>query len=285
MNIQWYPGHMAKTRRTITESLKMVDAVCEILDARIPHASRNPDIDELIQNKPRLIVLNRSDQAIDPITRSWKEAFEQKGFATIIVNSQSGAGFNAFVPAVQNLLKAQIEAKREKGQVGAKTRLMVVGIPNVGKSSFINRIAGKKVSKTENRPGVTRQNQWYAVTNGIELLDTPGVLWPRFDDGKTAVNLALTGAIKDTIIDVETLAVRFLDEAKEIMPEMLQERYKIVVDSSDSGFEILEKCAKQRGLLIKNNEVDTERAAKIILDELRTGKLGRVSLEKPGDFQ
>ena len=225
--VQWFPGHMAKTRRQIKESLKLVDAVTELLDARIPMSSRNPEIDEIVSGKPRIILLNKCDVADDNATRKWIEYFKSQGAYAIPVDCRSGKGLNAYRPLIREVLAEKIQANNEKGMVGKSLRVMVVGIPNTGKSSFINRMAGKNRAKVADRPGVTRQNQWFAIGNGIELLDTPGVLWPKFEDPAVGDKLAFIGSVKDAVIDCESLCVRFLDVMKNNYPERLTERYKI----------------------------------------------------------
>lgn len=290
MVIQWFPGHMVKARRQITESLKLVDAVCEIVDARIPISSRNPDIDELTGNKPRLIVLNRVDQADPAMTKKWTAGFRESGAAVIETDCKSGSGVGQFQPAVRALLADRLVALADKGQAGKALRLIVVGIPNVGKSSLINRAAKRKVAQTSDRPGVTRGQQWINLGNGIELLDTPGVLWPKLEDETVAENLAFTGAIRDQVMDIETLGLRFMSRLSVLYPQCLEERYKISLEDNleglntascdEYGYELLRRAAAKRGFLIPGGEYDTERMAVILLDEFRGGKLGRITLEK-----
>ncbi len=279
MDIQWYPGHMTKTRRMISENLKMVDAVCEILDARIPISSRNYDIFELSKEKPRLIILNRVDLADAEKTKEWAAYYRSKGYSVLETNSKSGSGVSAFTSAIKQLLSEKLESYRQKGQVGRSIRIMICGVPNVGKSSFINRVSGRNIAKAEDRPGVTRDKQWIRVGNGIELLDTPGMLWPKFDDKRTALNLAYTGAIKDDILDIESLASLFMEVLSERYAENLNSRYKITCNDEEPGYEILERAGKARGFLISGGEVNTERMAKTLLDEFRSGNLGRITLE------
>ncbi|MBE6912618.1 MAG: ribosome biogenesis GTPase YlqF [Ruminococcaceae bacterium] len=279
MDIQWYPGHMTKTRRMISENLKMVDAVCEILDARIPISSRNNDIAELSKEKPRLIVLNRTDLADSEKTAQWAAYYRSLGYSVLETNSKNGSGVSAFPSAIKNLLAEKLEAYRGKGQIGRSVRVMICGVPNVGKPSFINRVSGKNIAKAEDRPGVTRDKQWIRVGNGIEMLDTPGMLWPKFDDKRTALNLAFTGAIKDDILDIETLASLFMEVLSEKYAENLNSRYKITCDSEEPGFDILERAGKARGFLVSGGEINTERMAKTLLDEFRGGVLGRITLE------
>ena len=283
MNIQWYPGHMAKTRRMIVENIKQVDAVCEILDARIPISSRNPDIDDMTGDKPRIIVLNRVDQADPEKTKLWAEHFRGKGYAVVLTDSKSGNGVNAFTAAVRGLLKDKIASWTAKGQIGKKIRIMIVGVPNVGKSSFINRLAKRKTAKAEDRPGVTRGKQWITIDAAMELLDTPGILWPKFEDQSVGLNLAYTGAVKDDIMDLETLASNLASVLQDLYPDALKTRYKIEPQPGMEGWQLLEQCGRKRGFLISGGEVDLERMAKILLDEYRGGKLGRITLELPED--
>ena len=285
MNIQWYPGHMTKTRRMIAEQLKNVDAVCEILDARIPISSRNPDIDAICADKPRLIVLNRADQADPAQNRAWGEYFRKKGYAVLETDAKTGRGVNQFSSVTQEVLKEQISKWREKGQVGRPVRAMVVGVPNVGKSTFINQVAKRKSAKAGNRPGVTRGKQWVSVDAGLELLDTPGILWPKFEDETTGIHLAFTGAVKDEIMDLETLACHLIELLARRYPQALAERYKLEADPGLPGWELLELCGKKRGFRISGGEVDTERMAKVLLDEYRSGKLGNLTFETPQDLE
>ncbi len=279
--VQWFPGHMAKTRRQIKESLKLVDAVTELLDARIPMSSRNPEIDEIVSGKPRIILLNKCDVADDNATRKWIEYFKSQGAYAIPVDCRSGKGLNAYRPLIREVLAEKIQANNEKGMVGKSLRVMVVGIPNTGKSSFINRMAGKNRAKVADRPGVTRQNQWFAIGNGIELLDTPGVLWPKFEDPAVGDKLAFIGSVKDAVLDCESLCVRFLDVMKNNYPDRLTERYKITEFHDLDPYEVLELIAQKRGMKIRGGEADTERAALMILDEYRSGKLGKITMELP----
>ena len=281
MNIQWYPGHMTKTRRMIEEDVKLVDAVCEILDARIPIASRNPDIDAICGNKPRMIVLNRIDMADPALTKKWAEHFRAKGYAVLQTDCKTKKGISGFVPAVRTLLAEKLARYAEKGQVGRPLKLMVVGIPNVGKSTFINQIAGRKGAKAENRPGVTRGKQWITLNGGILLLDTPGILWPKFESPEVGYSLAWTGAINDNILDVELVACRLLERLRELYPDAIEARYKFTPDPEAPGYELLEAAARKRGFLISGGEVNTERMAHVLLDEFREGKLGRMTLERP----
>ncbi len=280
--IQWFPGHMAKTRRKIGESLKLVDAVTEIVDARIPISSRNPEIDTLTAAKPRLIVLNKADVADPQATRRWMQYFSEKGFAVMTADCKTGAGMQKYVPLLRELLQEKLSKKIEKGIKNPVVRSMVVGIPNVGKSSFINRLTAGGKAKTEDRPGVTRHNQWFTMDGGVQLLDTPGVLWPKFEDIEVARHLAFTGAIKDQILDIEEMACLLLDTLREGYPQLLMERYKLTEDMLvDDSWELLQAVGKKRGMLVRGGEVDTERAAIMLLDEYRGGKIGKLTLEFP----
>ena len=280
MDIQWFPGHMAKTRRTISESLKLVDAVAEIIDARIPVSSRNPELDKMVGDKPRIVLLNKADAADDAQTSAWIEHFRSQGVYALAVDCKSGKGLNAFVPLCKKILKDKIAAWEAKGMKGKILKIMVVGVPNSGKSSFINRMSKKSKAKVEDRPGVTRGNQWFPTGNGVDLLDTPGVLWPRFDDPLVGERLAFTGAVKDTILDTESLAVRLLEMLSSQYNDMLVARYKIETQPEMHGAELLELVARKRGMLISGGEPDYERAAIMVLDEFRAGKIGKITLEK-----
>ncbi len=281
INIQWFPGHMTKARRMMSENLKLVDALCEIIDARIPVSSRNPDLDELAGGKPRLLILNRADQADPAATKAWTSYFRSRGINVLETDSKSGKGVKAFPAAVRNLLKEKLQAYEAKGQAGRVIRVMVVGIPNVGKSSFINRLAGRKAAETSDRPGVTRGRQWIKIADGLELLDTPGILWPKFDSKIVGENLAFTGAVKDEVVDREALAGNLMLRLNAICPQKLSERYKISPDEGQSGYALLGAAAKKRGFLLSGGEIDTDRMAAVLLDEFRGGKLGRVTLENP----
>ncbi len=277
--VQWFPGHMARTRRQIKESLPLVDAVVEIVDARVPVSSRNPELPELIGQKPLMVILNKCDLADENATRRGISELGKQGVTAIAVDCRSGKGLNAFAPAVRRVLSDKIEANAQKGMAGKPLRLMVVGIPNTGKSSFINRMAGKNKAKVADKPGVTRQNQWFSIGSGIELLDTPGVLWPKFDDPEVGLRLAFIGSVKDTILDIELIAARFLTIMNENYPERIKERYKLEFPPESEEFERLELLARKRGMLISGGEPDTERAAVMLLDEYRAGKLGRITLD------
>ena len=281
MNIPWYPGHMTKTRRQIQADLKLVDLVAEVIDARIPVSSRNPDLDELVGEKPRLIVLNRADQADPAGTRAWCAWFRERGWAVLETNARDGKGVNQFSITIKNAMKEKLEQWKAKGMVGRPIRVMVVGVPNVGKSTFINQVAKRKSAKAGNRPGVTRGRQWVSVDAGLDLLDTPGILWPKFEDEATGLHLAFTGAVKDEVMDAETLACRLLELLAARYPNALEQRYQIPADLSGQGWELLEACGRKRGFLISGGEVDTERMAKVLLDEYRSGTLGNITLELP----
>ena len=282
-NIQWFPGHMTKTKRQIQQSLKLVDAVAEILDARIPLSSKNPDLQKLIQSKPKVVLLNKCDMANQTATSRWIDYYASKGITAIAVDCKSGKGLNKFAPAVNNVLAERRERLKAKGMVNPMLRIMIVGIPNVGKSSFINRVAKQNRAKVEDRPGVTRGNQWYSIAKNIEMLDTPGVLWPKFDDKTVGERLAFTGAVKDQILDTELLAVRLLDFLRNLKPADFIARFRLEdvdLDAVDS-YELLNIIGKKRGMLISGGEINTERAAIMLLDEFRSGKLGRITLEMP----
>lgn len=272
---------MAKTRRVIAESLKYVDAVAETVDSRIPESSRNPELSDICADKPLILLLNKCDLADEKVTARWVSMYNARGVKAIPLDCKSGRGVNNFIPAVKTLLSDKIEQNARKGMSGKALRVMVVGIPNTGKSSFINKMAGKNRAKTADMPGVTRSNSWFPVGNGVELLDTPGVLWPKFDDPAVGDRLAFIGSVKDTVIDVEELSVRLIKILAEDYPEKLVERYGIKDFAGLTPYEVLELIGRKRGMLARGNEVDTERAANIILDEFRGGKLGRITLEKP----
>ena len=291
MNIQWYPGHMTKTRRQIEADLKLVDIVVEIIDARIPISSRNPDIDRIVGDKPRLVVLNRADQADPDSNRIWTQWFKAKGWTVLETDAKTGAGVNRFSTVIQEALKEQIARWREKGQVGRPVRAMVVGVPNVGKSTFINKVAKRKSAKAGDRPGVTRGKQWVNVDATLDLLDTPGILWPKFEDERTGIHLAFTGAVKDDIMDVETLACHLMCFLSRRYPKALLDGYKLNAlpeqeqEENDIafGYRLLQVTAQKRGMRISGGEFDTERMARVLLDEYRSGKLGRFTLELPED--
>lgn len=281
LNIQWFPGHMTKAQRMIEEHMKQVDAVCEILDARIPMASRNPDIDRLAGEKPRIVVLNRIDLADPQATARWRAAFKAQGMTVLETDCRSGKGLGGFSSAVRAALKEKMEAYAAKGQVGRPMRVMVLGIPNVGKSTFINKVARRKAAAAGDRPGVTRGKQWITVDSGLELLDTPGILWPRFDSQEVGELLAITGAIKAEVLDRETLAANFMLRLARYYPDAVEKRYKFRPEDGKNGFELLETAAKKRGFLISGGEYDIERMAAVLLDEYRGGLMGRITLELP----
>ena len=283
-SVQWFPGHMAKTRRKITEDLKLVDIAAEILDARIPASSANPVLRDIVKRKPRLVLLNKSDMADPAQTARWISWYAEQGLKAVPIESKTGKGVSAFYGAVREVLQEQIKQWESKGMVGRPIRVMVLGVPNVGKSSFINRMikggaAGK--AQVQDRPGVTRQNRWFTVGKGFELLDTPGVLWPKFEDPIVGEHLAFTGAVKDEILDVEGLACRLLELLSQLYPQAIQTRYKVEASPETPGYELLEAIGRKRGMLISGGEVNTERAAITVLDEYRGGKLGRMTLERP----
>ena len=283
MNIQWFPGHMTKAQRMIEENLKLVDAVCEILDARIPRSSRNPDIDRLAGEKPRLVILNRCDLADPAVTARWKRYFEAQGLAILETDAKTGRGVNGFAPAIRRLLADKIKEYEAKGQVGRPLRVMILGIPNVGKSTFINKVAGRKAAIAGDKPGVTRGKQWINIDSGLDLLDTPGILWPRFDSQEVGEMLAITNAIKADVLDKETLGANFMLRLRQMYPQAIVDRYKFQPDPEMNGFELLEQAAKKRGFLVSRGEYDIERMANTLLGEYHEGKLGRLSLEAPDD--
>ena len=281
--IQWFPGHMTKTKRQIQASLKLVDAVAEIIDARIPVSSRNPDLNKLIQNKPRVILMNKCDMANQTATKMWIDHYAKQGITAIAVDCKSGRNLNKFPAAVDAVMQERIERLKAKGMKNPTMRIMIVGIPNVGKSSFINRISKQNRAKVEDRPGVTRGNQWFTISKNLEMLDTPGVLWPRFDDKLVGEHLAFTGAVKDQVVDIELLAVRLLDFLKQLKPADFISRFKLEdleLENTDS-YELLRLIGKKRGMLVSGGEIDTERAAIMLLDEFRAAKLGRITVEMP----
>ena len=289
--VQWFPGHMAKTRRIMQSNLKLVDVVVEITDARIPYSSRNPEMDRLVGSKPRLLLLNKSDSADESVTSQWIDYYRRKGITAVATDCRSGKNINKFKAALKELMSETVANWETKGMHGRPVRMMIVGIPNVGKSTFINRLAGSKRAKDEDRPGVTSGKQWVTLEDNTELLDMPGVLWPKFEDKEVGERLAFTGAVKDNILDIEYLACRFLELMLDEYPEMLRSRYGISLDDLPEnddetagcvqGFELLERIGAKRGFLMSGGQINTERAAITLLDEFRAGKLGRISLEKP----
>ncbi len=280
MAINWFPGHMVKTKREIQNNLKLVDAVIEIRDARIPKFSKNPDIDTLCAGKPRVILLNKSDLTDPKVTKAWKESLTNDETIVLEVNALKGEGLNAIKPALLKLLKEKHDRLKAKGLAKITTRAMVVGIPNVGKSTFINKMAKNNIAKTGDRPGVTKNKQWIKTKLGIELMDTPGVLWPKFEDEIVGLNLAFTGAIKDEIMDTEELALKLVERLQETNPEELMTRYKLT-ELHENPLDNLDAIARKRGAIMAGNQIDYNRIAGIILDEFRGGKIGKISLEKP----
>lgn len=283
-SIQWFPGHMAKTRRLMRESMGLVDIVVELRDARIPRSSANPEIERLVGKKPRVLLLNKSDMADEALTRRWCDHYKRKGVPAIAVDCRSGKGLKAFEPLVREALKEQLERFRSRGMAGRPIRMMIVGVPNVGKSSLINRLAGSRRAKVEDRPGVTRGRQWVKVEGGMELLDMPGVLWPKFEDPQVGEHLAFTGAVKDDVLDIEALSMRLLERLREDWPRLLCGRYRLEDGElgQGGGWELLRLVGGKRGMLLPGGEINTERAAIMVLDEFRSGAIGRITLEKPG---
>ena len=284
LNIQWYPGHMTKTRRQIEADLKLVDAVCEIVDARIPMSSRNPDIDAICGSKPRILVLNRMDLADSEATRRWADYFRGKGMAVLATDCKTRKGIGDFTPAARRACAEKLERDAKRG-MNRPLRVMVVGIPNVGKSTLINQISGRKGAKAENRPGVTRGKQWVTVDSGLQLLDTPGILWPKFEDPEVGMMLAYTGAVKENVIDLEELACHLMTLLHKYYPQTLLERYKVEAPEGTPGRELLEMAGRKRGFLVSGGEVNLERMARVLLDEFRGGKLGKFTLEMPEEQQ
>ena len=279
MNVQWYPGHMTKAKRQMQEDLKLIDLIIELVDARVPLSSRNPDIDQLGQNKSRLILLNKADLADERQNEAWKEYFQKRGFHVVKVDSRNGSGMKTIQNVIQEACKEKIERDRRRGIKNRPIRAMVAGIPNVGKSTFINSLAGKACAKTGNKPGVTKGKQWIRLNKNVELLDTPGILWPKFEDQAVGLKLAFIGSIKDEILQTEELASELVDFINRSYPGVLEEKYAI--EHSDDKFEVLEKIAQSRHCLVRGNEFDTEKAAAILLDDFRNGRLGRITLEVP----
>lgn len=280
-SIQWFPGHMAKTRRLIADNLKLVDLVLEIIDARIPQSSRNPELDVWIESKPRIIMMNKSDNADPARTKQWLDYYKSKSIPALACDCKTGTGVKDFMPLVRNVLSDLIKRREDKGMVGRAIRIMVVGIPNVGKSSFINRISGSKKTKVEDRPGVTKRRQWVSLAKDLDLMDMPGVLWPKFEDPLVGEKLAFTGAVKDDVLDIELLAARLLAYLSNGYAKRLQERYKLDDIEGVDGFDLLEIIGRKRGMLISGGEVNTERAAIMVVDEYRSGTLGKITFELP----
>ena len=280
MNIQWFPGHMAKTKRQIEEKLKLIDAVVEIVDARIPESSRNPDIPEMTKGKPRIVVLNKADLADESITKEWVNHYRVQGVEAVVADCAKGKGVNESVAAVKRTLADKIAQNAEKGMTRA-IKLLVAGVPNVGKSSYINRLSGRASTIVGDRPGVTKGQQWIRLKNGIELLDTPGILWPKFEDPTVGLHLAFTGSIKDEIMDTEELAVKLAEFLNEHYREAFCARYKLENTESLQGFELVEALGRKRGFVVSGGEIDFLRASNILLDEFRSATIGRISLERP----
>lgn len=281
MNIHWFPGHMAKTRRMLSENLKLIDVVIELLDARIPKSSKNPEIDDIIKNKPRIVVLNKSDLADEAVSKEWGEWYNSKGYTYIFVDSIRGKGLDSLKNKLRDMMREKLEREKQKGRLFRAIRTMVVGVPNVGKSSFINKIAGRASAVTGDKPGVTRGKQWIRLNREIELLDTPGILWPKFDDPQVGLNLAFTGAIKDDIIDVIEVAAILMEQLASSYPQNLKERYKLETLEGLTGGELLHAAGQKRGCIVAGGQVDLRRIAMTVLDEFRGGKIGRISLERP----
>ena len=281
MNIQWFPGHMAKTRRILAENLSLIDVVIELLDSRIPQSSKNPEIDEIIKNKPRVVALNKSDLADEKVSREWSKWYGENGYTCIFIDSIKGKGINELKAKLRELMKDKIEREKQKGRLFRPIRTMVVGIPNVGKSSFINKIAGRASAVTGDKPGVTRGKQWIRLNEEIDLLDTPGILWPKFEDEQVGLKLAFTGAIKDDVIDSVEVAAKFMEYMTAAYPENLKQRFKLDTLEDKIGHDLLRIAGKNRGCVISGGEIDYSRIAAIVLDEFRGGKIGRISLERP----
>lgn len=280
MNYQWYPGHMTKARRMMEENIKLIDLIIELVDARIPLSSRNPDIDAMGKNKSRLVLLNKSDLADPKVNKEWMQYFEKQGAFVVEVNSRSGSGIKSIHNVVQEACKEKIERDRKRGIINRPVRAMVVGIPNVGKSTFINSFAGKACAKTGNKPGVTKGKQWIKLNKSLELLDTPGILWPKFEDQAVGLKLALIGSMNDEIVQMEEMAVSLIKMLRDIYPEAIQSRFENA--TAEDAYEVLQQIAKNRGCLLKGEELDTKKAASLLMDDFRSGKLGRISLERPG---
>ena len=284
LHINWYPGHMKKTKEMVQNNLKLVDVVIELLDARIPLSSKNPEIDKLAQNKPRVVVLNKSDLSDRAKLNKWISYYQSKGIKAIPVDTLKGSGVNKIVEECKNVTKEKMDALKEKGRKERAIRVMIVGVPNVGKSSLINKLTGRKSTQTGDRPGVTKGKQWVRLKGNLELLDTPGILWPKFEDQKIALNLAFTRAIKDEILDIDTLGLKFIEKMSEIEPEKLKARYKL--DSlGEEPLETMEMIGRKRGFILGRNELDYTRIAKTVLNEFREGKLGQITLEVPEDIE
>lgn len=282
MHFQWYPGHMTKAKRMMQENIKLIDLVIELVDARIPLSSRNPDIDELGKNKARLVLLNKADLAEDKWNDAWAEYFKRKGFSVVKVNSRKGGGIKSIQGVIREACAEKIERDRKRGILNRPVRAMVVGIPNVGKSTFINALAGKACAKTGNKPGVTKGKQWIRLNKQVELLDTPGILWPKFEDQEVGLKLAFIGSIKDEVLQTEELAAELIHFLRTAYPEVLADKYDIEMDEDD--YVVLNRIAKSRNCIVRGNELDTEKAALLLLDDFRNGKLGRLTLEYPQEI-
>ena len=284
MNIQWYPGHMTKTVRMMSENISLVDVVVELIDARIPYSSKNPDIDNLAKNKKRIIVMNKTDLADPAKTEVWKKWFEAKGFTVILADAVKGTGVNKVADTARTLMKDKIEREKARGRLFVPVRAMIVGIPNVGKSTFINKTVGKTTAKTGDKPGVTKGKQWIRIKKDFELLDTPGILWPKFEDEEVGLKLAMIGSINDNILDTETLCTEYINLMMVVNSNFIKNRYNVEFDTIDEPHDVLEKIAVSRGFIKKGGEPDCERTAKIVLDEFRGGKIGKITLEMPEDI-
>ena len=282
MHFQWYPGHMTKAKRMMQENIKLIDLVIELVDARIPLSSRNPDIDELGKNKARLVLLNKADLEEDKWNDAWAEYFKKKGFSVVKVNSRKGGGIKSIQGVIREACAEKIERDRKRGILNRPVRAMVVGIPNVGKSTFINALAGKACAKTGNKPGVTKGKQWIRLNKQVELLDTPGILWPKFEDQEVGLKLAFIGSIKDEVLQTEELAAELIHFLRTAYPEVLADKYDIEMDEDD--YVVLNRIAKSRNCIVRGNELDTEKAALLLLDDFRNGKLGRLTLEYPQEI-
>ena len=285
MNLQWFPGHMTKTRRMMEENIKLIDVVVELVDARIPLSSRNPEIDAIVKDKPRLLVLNKSDMSDAELNKEWIKYFKSKGIEAITVCSVGGKNFKIIAEKCRELLKDKIAKDKERGIVNRPVKIMVAGVPNVGKSSLINNLSGKKTAKTGDRPGVTTGKQWIRLESGFELLDTPGILWPKFEDANVGLKLAYTGAIKDGIMDIEELACHLLLFLRNKYPKALEQRYKMTETENLDGYDLLQLLGKKRGFVVSGGEIDTLRAASVLLDEFRGAKLGTITLESPEEYK
>lgn len=281
MDIQWFPGHMAKTRKLISENLKMVDVVIEILDARIPHSSKNPEIDNILKSKPKIVVFNKADLADEKISDDWSNWYNANWYPNVFIDSIRGKGINELISKLKEMMKDKIDMEKQKGKIYRPIKTMMVGIPNVGKSSLINKIAGRSRAATGDKPGITRHKQWVKIDRGIEMLDMPGILWPKFDDHDIGLNLAFTGAIKDDVIDIVDVASKLMEKLSKTYPDLIKSRYKLDFTDEHTGYMLLETAGRNRGCLVSGGNVDLNRIAVIVLDEFRGGKIGKISLEIP----